>query len=69
MDWIKCENGKMPEDFEDYKGKKVIDVLVTTANGRVTKVQRKYDKWTGWYFARIYGGAKAWMPLPEPYVE
>lgn len=30
----------MPEDDERYKGKKVINVLVTTATNKVTKVQR-----------------------------
>ena len=34
------------------------------------KVQRKqyYDE-TSWYWGRIYGEVKAWMPLPEPYKE
>ena len=40
MDWIKCIPGQMPEDDERYKGNKVINVLVTTSNGKVTKVQR-----------------------------
>lgn len=42
MNWIKCEPGHMPEDDERYKGKKVINVLVTTDCGMVTKVQRIY---------------------------
>lgn len=66
MDWIKCENGKMPEDFEEYEGKKIIDVLVTTDSNKVTKVQRKKSNY-GWRFTRV--SAKAWMPLPAPYVE
>lgn len=70
MDWIKCEKDHMPEDDQRYKGKKVINVLVTTNRGNVTKVQRKqyYDE-TSWYWGRIYGEVKAWMPLPEPYKE
>ncbi len=69
--WIKCSKGQMPEDFEENKGKKIINVLVTTSTGKVTKVQRMYDGRVNshWYWGRIYGKAKAWMPLPEPYVE
>lgn len=22
-----------------------------------------------WYWGRIYGGVKAWMPLPDTYIE
>lgn len=34
----------MPEDDKRYEGKKVINVLVTTNRGIVTKVQRQcYD--------------------------
>lgn len=39
----------------------------------VTKVQRIHDSYgyktdkNNWYWGRIYGGMKAWMPLPEPY--
>ena len=43
MNWIKCEPGHMPEDDERYKGEKVINVLVTTGRGNVTKVQRLYS--------------------------
>lgn len=44
LNWIKCEEGHMPEDDERYKDKKVINVLVTTNRGMVTKVQRQqYD--------------------------
>ncbi len=71
MKWIKCESGHMPEDDERYKGKKVINVLVTTDNGRVTKVQRIYWEYTdgtgSWHWSRV--SAIAWMPLPEPYRE
>lgn len=64
--WINCESGNMPEDDEKYKDKKIINVLVTTATGKVTKVQRKlYGDY--WRWGRIYGEPKAWMPLPEPY--
>lgn len=66
--WIKCEKGRMPEDMSCYKNKKLIEVLVTTANGRVTKVQRMHHK-NNWYWKRIYGEPKAWMPLPGKYEE
>ena len=71
LQWIKCIKGQMPEDFECYDGKKVINVLVTTKTGKVTKVQRIYDNCTNpyWHWGRIYGGVKAWMPLPDPYTE
>lgn len=73
MDWIPCKD-KMPEDDERYKGKKIINVLVTTSTNKVTKVQRKHHKnydgtYNGWYWGRVYGECKAWMPLPEPYKE
>lgn len=71
LQWIKCIEGQMPEDFDCYDGKKIINVLVTTNTGKVTKVQRMYSSGTNphWYFGRIYGGVKAWMPLPDPYTE
>lgn len=74
MNWIKCKPGHMPEDDERYKGKKVINVLVTTDKGFVTKVQRIYyvDIYTNvgsWYWGRIGGEMRAWMPLPKPYKE
>lgn len=68
-DWIKCAEGQMPEDDMRYKGKKVINVLVTTNGGVVTKVQRQFCGEYGWAWGRILGGMKAWMPLPEPYKE
>lgn len=69
MEWTKCTEGQMPEDDKRYEGKKVINVLVTTNRGMVTKVQRyKYDE-TTWFWGRINGGMRAWMPLPEPYKE
>lgn len=68
MDWIKCEPGKMPEDDPKYSGRKIINVLVTTKSGIVTKVQRKQYK-NKWWWGRIYGEPSAWMPLPEPYKE
>lgn len=70
--WIKCVPGQMPKDGERYKGRKRIDVLVTTAKGKVTKVQRYMDYYPNkivWNWGRIYGKPKAWMPLPEPYEE
>lgn len=39
-DWILVDK-RLPEEDERYKGKKIIDVLVTTAKGKVTKVQRQ----------------------------
>lgn len=70
---VSCENGgwipveeKLPEDDERYKGRKVIDVLVTTAKGKVTKVQRQSHNGY-WWWGRIYGEPTAWQPLPEPY--
>ncbi len=60
----------MPEDDERYKGKKVINVIATTNKGVVTKVQRIFNDYTNtWYWRRICGGMRAWMPLPEPYKE
>lgn len=56
----------LPEDDERYKGRKVIDVLVTTAKGKVTKVQRQSHNGY-WWWGRIYGEPTAWQPLPEPY--
>lgn len=62
-----------PEQCDKYKGKKVIDILVTTDKGKVTKVQyihaRSYngDFADYWYCGRIYGDTVAWQPLPEPY--
>lgn len=67
-DWIKCIEGQMPEDFKCYQGRKIIDVIVTTASGHVTKVQRKQYR-DAWCWGRIYGQPKAWMPLPQPYKE
>lgn len=64
--WIPCEI-KMPEDCEEYKGKKIIDVLVTTDRGKVTKVQRIFDQTIGWHWGRILGEMRAWRPLPKPY--
>lgn len=60
----------MPEEDERYKGKKVINVIVTTNKGVVTKVQRIFNDYANtWYWGRICGGMRAWMPLPEPYKE
>lgn len=69
MEWIKCVEGQMPEDDKRYGCKKVINVLVTTNRGVVTKVQRLQDIDGKWYWGRILGSMRAWMPLPEPYKE
>ena len=70
MEWIKCISGQMPEDDERYKGKTVINVIATTNKGVVTKVQRIFNDYANtWYWGRICGGMRAWMPLPEPYKE
>lgn len=63
--WIPVTK-QLPEENEKYKGRKVIDVLVTTARGNVTKVQRQSHNDT-WWWGRIYGQPTAWQPLPEPY--
>ena len=65
--WIPVEE-RLPEEDERYKGRKAIDVLVTTSNGRVTKVQRQ-SKYDYWCWGRIYGEPTAWQPLPKPYKE
>lgn len=68
--WIKCVPGQRPEDNERYKGKKIINVLITTESGNVTKVQRIYSNYSDrWYWGRTYDEPKAWMPLPRPYKE
>lgn len=70
MEWIKRIPGQMPEDDERYKNKKVINVIVTTNKGIVTKVQRIFNNYANnWYWGRMCGGMRAWMPLPEPYKE
>ena len=72
--WIKFEKLK-PEQYFGYKGKHVIDILVATDKGKVTKVQYiQYKNLDGkyedrWHIGRIYGKAIAWQPLPEPYRE
>lgn len=69
IDWIPCKEGQMPEDF-DKKNRKVLNVLVTTATGKVTKVQRIRNEWhEDWYWGRICCKVKAWAPLPEKYEE
>lgn len=68
--WISVER-ILPENAERYKGKKAIDVLVTTKGGRVSKVQRKKNTFNKnnqyWYWARINSEVIAWQPLPKPY--
>lgn len=63
--WIPVDE-RLPEEDERYKGRKVIDVLVTTAKGKVTKVQRQSHNGY-WWWGRIYGEPTAWQPLPKPY--
>jgi hypothetical protein len=65
--WISVED-RLPENAERYKGRKVIDVLVTTEKGLVTKVQRQCYR-DSWSWGRIFSRVVAWMPLPEPYKE
>lgn len=65
-DWIPCKPGQMPEDDKRYEDNLVINVIVTTNRGTVTKVQRIFDCEFGWHWGRI-SKIKAWMPLPEPY--
>lgn len=71
--WILTKE-KLPEEDKRYKNKKIVQVLVTTKNGKVTKVQRRKlkDYWTKeytdcWNWDRIREEPIAWMPLPEPY--
>ena len=65
--WTKCIDGQMPEDYEIYRGKKSINLLVTTEFGNVKKIQRRCYK-NEWYWS---GTNKpiAWMPLPDGYEE
>ena len=65
--WISVDD-RLPEDAERYKGRKVIDVLVTTEKGLVTKVQRQCYRGS-WSWGRIFSRVVAWMPLPKPYKE
>ena len=67
LTWISVED-MLPENAERYKGRKVIDVLVTTEKGLVTKVQRQCYR-DSWSWGRIFSRVVAWMPLPEPYKE
>lgn len=65
--WIPIEE-MLPEQHETYRGKKKIEVLVTTDGGTVTKVQRGYDSYfCTWKWGRIYSEVVAWMPLPKGY--
>lgn len=67
-EWIPCEE-MMPEDYELYKDKTVINVLVSTDKGVVTKVQRikiYYSNEVRWHWGRI-SNIIAWMPLPPSY--
>lgn len=58
---------RLPEDDERYEDRKVIDVLVSTDRGIVTKVQRISNKGY-WYWGRIFSNIIAWMPLPNKYI-
>ncbi len=67
MDWIKCSE-KLPEEDENFKDRKTIDVLVTTQYKRVKKVQRFYnDSRKEWRWAYRASSPIAWMYMPEPY--
>ena len=58
--WIKRLPGQMPEDDKRYKGRKVINVSVTTANGEVTTLQIMYSNYSDkWYWGRIHGENKS----------
>lgn len=63
--WISVDD-MLPENAERYKGRKVIDVLVTTEKGLVTKVQRQCYR-DSWSWGRIFSRVVAWMPLPKAY--
>lgn len=69
--WIKCNKGQMPEDLDENKDKKIINVLVTTSTKKVTKAQRIYNEKhsSPWCWGRSYEKIVAWMPLPEPYIK
>lgn len=64
--WISVED-MLPENAERYKDRKVIDVLVSTDRGIVTKVQRISNKGY-WYWGRIFSNIIAWMPLPNKHI-
>ena len=64
--WISVKD-RLPEDDERYEDRKVIDVLVSTDRGIVTKVQRISNKGY-WYWGRIFSNIIAWMPLPNKYI-
>jgi hypothetical protein len=64
-EWISVDD-MLPENAERYKGRKVIDVLVTTEKGLVTKVQRQCYR-DSWSWGRIFSRVVAWMPLPKAY--
>lgn len=65
MDWIPTDK-KNPEDIEQFRNFKVINVLITTKNGRVTKGQRFLDYKGNWCWGRKLSPI-AWALLPEPY--
>ena len=75
MEQVRCDSGHMPENDERQKNRKAINVLVTTAYGRVTKIQRvnrarrgENAEWE-WAASRIYKDPIAWMYMPKPYKE
>lgn len=67
--WIKCIDGQMPEDYEIYKGRKSINLLVTTEFGNVKKIQRRYCNFKCKWCWSDNSNPKAWMSLPEGYKE
>lgn len=69
--WIPCSKA-MPEDTAEYAGRHVINVIVETNKGLITKVQRIHRKnydgvYDRWSWGRIFGDVIAWQPLPERY--
>lgn len=72
IDWIPCMDGQMPEDEKRNADKTIINCLVTTERGNVTKVQRRFWRnYSGdggvWAWTRIQDEVIAWVPLPYPY--
>lgn len=73
-DWVPCSKA-IPEDVLSYNknvSNPVINVLITTKSGKVTKVQRMGSKWWDdkeffWSWGRIHDEVKAWMKLPDGY--
>ena len=66
--WIPVTE-KLPEDMEQYRGRKAINVLICTSKGYVSSCNRQFDNFhKRWHWGRIKD-VTAWMPLPEAYKE